>query len=54
MSEPLPGSAPSPLTAAESAELARRRRSRNWVLLLLLLGLALLFYAISMVKMGVH
>ena len=52
MSEPISRTAS--LTAAESAELARRRRSRNWVVLLLLVGLALLFYAISIVKMGMH
>lgn len=29
----------------------RRRRGRNWALLIVLGGLALLFYAISMVKL---
>lgn len=32
-------------------ELARRRRARNWALLIVLLGLAVLFYAIAIVKM---
>ena len=31
--------------------LRRRQRVKNWVLLLMLIGLALLFYAIAIVKM---
>jgi hypothetical protein len=30
----------------------RRRRARNWALLAVLLGLAALFYAITLVKLG--
>ena len=37
-----------------SAEEVRRRQTRkNWVVLVLLIGVALLFYAISMVKFKV-
>jgi len=43
---------PAPLTRAESAALARRRRGRNIALLVALLALAALFYAIAMVKMA--
>ena len=32
-------------------ELARRRRARNWALFIVLLGLAALFYAITIAKM---
>lgn len=32
-------------------ERARRRRTRNWALLIVLLALAALFYAITIVKM---
>ena len=35
----------------EAAVLRRRQRVKNWVLLLVLIGLALLFYAIAIVKM---
>ena len=35
----------------EAAEIARRRRVRNWAMLVVLLALAALFYAITMVKM---
>ncbi len=41
-----------PLTRAESLELVRRRRPRNWAVLLSLLALSLLFYGIALVKMG--
>lgn len=40
-----------PLGPEESREIVRRRRGRNWALLLVLGGLALLFYAISIVKL---
>jgi hypothetical protein len=36
------------------ASLARRRRGRNIAMLVVLLGLAALFYAIAMVKMAQH
>ena len=35
-------------------ELERRRRARNWALLIVLFGLALLFYAITIAKMTGH
>ena len=44
---------PRPLTIAETAELRRRQRGKNIALLVVLLALALLFYAISMVKFKV-
>jgi len=34
-----------------AADLAKRRRARNWALLAVLLGLAALFYAITLVKL---
>jgi len=40
-----------PLSRAESVALGRRRRVRNIVLLLLLVSIAVLFYAIAMVKL---
>lgn len=40
-----------PLGPEEAAVLRRRQRVKNWVLLLVLIGLALLFYAIAIVKM---
>ena len=49
MVEPLPH-----LTEAESALIARRRRGRNWAMLGILAALSLLFYAITLVKMGQH
>ncbi|MBN9510505.1 MAG: hypothetical protein J0I21_15525 [Alphaproteobacteria bacterium] len=36
----------------EDAELQKRRRGRNIAMLVVLLGLALLFYLIAMVKMS--
>jgi hypothetical protein len=33
-------------------DLARRRRARNWALLLVLLSLSALFYAITLVKLA--
>ena len=44
---------PRPLTAAETVELRRRQRGKNVALLLVLLVLALLFYAIAIVKFKV-
>jgi hypothetical protein len=41
-----------PLSRAESEALARRRRGRNLVFLVALLGLAAMFYAIAVVKMA--
>jgi hypothetical protein len=37
---------------APAAEAARRRRGRNWAILIVLLGLCGLFYAITIVKMA--
>ncbi len=31
---------------------ARRRRGRNWALLAVLIGLSVLFYAMTLVKLG--
>jgi hypothetical protein len=45
---------PPPLSPAESAELRRRQRGRNRALLVVLIGLAALFYAIALVKFKVH
>ena len=45
---------PPPLSPAAALELRRRQRGRNLVLLLVLIGVAALFYAISMVKFKVH
>ena len=41
------------MTPEEEAELARRRRARNYVLGGILVGLALLFYLITVVRMQV-
>jgi hypothetical protein len=38
-------------TLTEADELRRRRRGRNWAMILVLLGLCALFYAITIVKM---
>lgn len=40
-----------PLSRAESEALGRRRRSRNWVLVLVLFGVATLFFSIAIVKL---
>jgi hypothetical protein len=40
-----------PLSQAESDAVARRRRGRNWALLVILLLLCAIFYAITWVKM---
>lgn len=43
----------SPLSADEQAAIAaRRRRGRNWALLAVLIGLSVLFYAMTLVKLG--
>jgi hypothetical protein len=39
-------------SAIEAAEIIRRQRGRNLALLLVLSALALLFFAITMVKLG--
>ena len=44
---------PPPLSATEAAELRRRQRGRNLVMLAVLIGLAALFYAIAVVKFRV-
>ncbi len=44
---------PHPLTPDETVELRRRQRGKNIALLVALIALALLFYAISMVKFKV-
>jgi len=36
---------------ANSDQAARRRRSRNWAMLIALVALCVLFYAITLVKM---
>ena len=41
-----------PLSRAESDALAKRRRGRNIAMLIALLALALLFYAIAVVKLA--
>ena len=43
---------PPPLSPAQAAELRRRQRGRNIALLLVLVAVAALFYAISIVKLG--
>jgi hypothetical protein len=45
---------PPRLPRAEFDELVRRRRGRNWAMLIALLALSLLFYAMTWVKMGGH
>ncbi len=44
---------PPPLSPQQADELRRRQRVRNWVLLLVLVGVAALFYAIAVVRMKV-
>ena len=41
-----------PLSRSESDALAKRRRGRNWMLLVALVILAGLFYAIALVKLA--
>jgi ferric-dicitrate binding protein FerR (iron transport regulator) len=43
---------PAVLTHEESEELQRRRRGRNLAMLAALLGVAVLFYLIALVKLG--
>ncbi len=43
---------PGPLTRAETDALMRRRRGRNVALLIALLALAIVFYAIAVVKLA--
>jgi hypothetical protein len=38
-------------TPLEAAEIRRRRRGRNWAMIIILVALAALFYAITIVKM---
>jgi hypothetical protein len=45
---------PPPLTPTEAADLRRRRRGRNWALIIVLGLLAGLFYAVTIVKMTNH
>jgi len=42
------------LAVALDPEDQRRRRARNWAVLIVLLGLSALFYAITIVKMTHH
>jgi hypothetical protein len=41
-----------PPASVQDAEAARRRRGRSWAILIVLVGLCLLFYAITIVKMA--
>jgi hypothetical protein len=43
---------PDHLTRDDSEILARRRRGRNWAMLIALVALCVLFYAITLVKMS--
>jgi hypothetical protein len=43
---------PDHLTREASERLARRRRGRNWAMLVALVALCVLFYAITVVKMA--
>lgn len=45
---------PPPLSQADAAEFQRRRRGRNWALFSALFGLAVLFFAITVVKFVTH
>jgi hypothetical protein len=40
------------ITRAESDAIARRRRGRNWMMLVALVALSVLFYAIAVVKLA--
>jgi hypothetical protein len=42
------------MTIEPDEESRRRRRVRNWALLIVLLALSVLFYAITIVKMTKH
>lgn len=50
MSEPVPVSSPL-LTLEQKLEFLRRRRARNYVLLAALVGLCLIIYGITLVKL---
>jgi hypothetical protein len=41
-----------PLSRAESLALARRRRGRNWALLIVLVAVVALFFAITIAKLS--
>ena len=45
---------PTSLSRADSDLLNRRRRGRNWVMVIALAALVVLFYAIAIVKMSGH
>ncbi len=51
MSQVMMEQEPPRLSPSEAADLRRRRRGRNWAVMLVLFGLAALFYAITIVKM---
>ena len=42
---------PTKIGKTESAEIARRRKLRNWAVLVVLVALSALFYAITIVKL---
>ena len=46
----MPEDPPRP-TALEAETLRRRRRGRNWAMIIVLIALSLLFYAITIVKL---
>lgn len=41
-----------PLSHAESQAVARRRRGRNWAMLIVLVAIVALFFAIAIVKLS--
>lgn len=43
---------PSKSSLTDDSEMQRRRRGRNWAMLVVLVGIAVLFYAIAVVKMA--
>lgn len=45
---------PDHLTRLQSEAVARSRRGRNWAVLIVLVLLALLFYALAFVKLSGH
>jgi len=45
---------PAGMTEAEKQAFLRRRRGRNWAVLIALLALVGLFYFIAMARMSVH
>lgn len=42
------------MSAMDNDDLQKRQRAKNWALLVVLAGLALLFYFLTFVKMGAH